>query len=76
VQPGGDVVVKPVDEIIGFMTNPAPAQGDVGYAGTHPFEKRQGAVERILVAVLARRYIILIFFGFSLFIDFGMHTGG
>ena len=75
VQPGRYVVVKPVDKFIGFMTNPAAAQSDIRYAGPHPFEKRQGSVKRIFMTILAPRNIIRIFFGVSLFINFGMHTG-
>ena len=58
------------------MTNPAPSDSDIRYAGTHPFEKRQRSIKRIFMTVLARRYILLIFFGFSIFIDLGMHTIG
>ena len=76
VQPGRYVVVKSVDKFIGFMTNPAAAQGDIGYTGTHPFEKRQRSVERVFMAILARRDVIRIFFGLSFFIGFGMRTGG
>ena len=76
VQPGRDVVVKSIDKFIGFVANPAPAQGDIRYAGTHRFEKRQGPVKRVFMTILARRYVIRIFFEVSLFIDFGMYTFG
>ena len=76
VQPGCYVVVKSVDKIIGFMTNPAAAYRDIGYAGPHPFEKRQRSVKRVVMTIVARRYVIRIFFEVSLFIDSGMHTFG
>ena len=76
VQSGCYVVVKSIDKFIGFMTNPAPPQGDIRYAGAHAFEKRQRSIERVLMTVLARRNIILILFGLSLFVDFGVHAVG
>ena len=75
VQPGRYVVVKPVDKFIGFMTDPAAAYRDIRYAGTHPFEKRQWSEKRVFMTILAGRNIVWIFYGVSLFINFGMHTG-
>ena len=76
VQAGGDVIVKPEDKLIRFMADPAAAQGDCGYARTHPFEKGKRSVKWIFMTVLTGRDVFGKFFGLSILFGFGVHTAG
>ena len=76
VQSGGDVIVKSEDKLIGFMADPATAQGGLGYSGAHPLEKGKRPVKRIVMAVLTGRDVFSILFGLSILFVFGMHTAG
>jgi hypothetical protein len=76
VQSGGDVIVKSENKLIGFMADPATAQGGLGYSGAHPLEKGKRPVKRIVMAVLTGRDVFSILFGLSILFGFGMHTAG
>jgi len=75
VQPGGNMIVKPVNEIVFFMANPAPPQCGLGYTGTDLFKKRKRPVQGVVMTVFTFRQVFRKFFGVAVCVTLTMHAG-
>jgi hypothetical protein len=57
MQSRGDMIVKPENKLVLFMTNPASAQSRLRNARTDPFKERERPIERIIVTVQTVRHV-------------------
>ena len=74
VQPCCDVIVKPEDKLIFFMTNSASSQRHFGNARAYLFVKGEGSVKGIVMAIQAIWEVFGMFFGLPVFIKLPMNT--